>query len=52
MQAVLAHLGIGPMSAYTQADTLEDEVDNYLASQDESVDIIEFWQVSRDGLLC
>ena len=40
------------MSAYTQADTLEDEVDNYLASQDESVDIIKFWQVSRDGLLC
>ena len=51
MQAVLANLGIGP--AYTQADTLEDEVDEYLAEpQEEYVDIIEFWQVSRDELLC
>lgn len=50
MQATLASLGIGKMPTYrSQADTLEGEVDNYLADQVQDANVIEFWQVCRVG---
>ena len=53
MQAALAHLGVGPMPAYrSQADTLEDEVDDYLAAPLKYAPIIEFWQVCRNEPFC
>jgi hypothetical protein len=53
MRAALANLGVGPMPAYRpQADTLEGEVDDYLAAPTIYANIIEFWQVCRNGLWC
>jgi hypothetical protein len=52
MQAALANLGVGPMSASTSADTLEDEVDDYLAAPTTYAGIIEFWQVSKNRPWC
>jgi hypothetical protein len=53
MQAVLASLGIGTMPAYRpEADTLEGEVDEYLEAPIIFANIIEFWQVSKNGLWC
>ena len=50
MQAALARLGVGPMPAYrSQADTLEGEVDDYLAAPTKSANIIQFWEVCRNG---
>ena len=49
MQAALANLGVGPMPSYgTQANTLEGEVEDYLAAPTKLVDIVEFWQVCRN----
>ena len=46
MQAALAFLGVGPMHAYnSQADTLEGELDDYLAAPLKYCIIVEFWQV-------
>ena len=45
MQAALAFLG-GPMRAYnSQADTLEGELDDYLAAPLKYSTVVEFWQV-------
>ena len=46
IQTALAFLGVGPMHAYnSQADTLEGELDDYLAAPLTYVGIVEFWQV-------
>jgi hypothetical protein len=46
MQAALAFLGVGPMHAYnSQADTLEGELDDYLAAPCKYSPPVEFWQV-------
>ena len=53
MRAALANLGVGPMPAnLSQADTLESEVDNYLANPTGFANIIEFWEVHRNGRFC
>jgi hypothetical protein len=43
----LAFLGVGPMHAYNpQADTLEGELEDYLAAPIAYANAVEFWQVS------
>lgn len=47
--AFLANLGVGPMPAYSaQADTLDREVDDYLAAPTKFATIIDFWEVCRN----
>ena len=53
MQAALANLGVGPMPANSsQADTLESEVNDYLADSTGFANIIGFWEVRRNGRFC
>ena len=40
------------MSASTSADTLEDEVEDYLAAPTTYAGIIEFWQVGKNRPWC
>lgn len=48
MQATLASLGIGPMpTTRPQGDTLEDELDDYLAAPAKYANLLEFWEVCR-----
>ena len=49
----MENLGVGPMPAnFSQADTLDSEVDNYLADSTGYANIIEFWEVRRNGRFC
>ena len=53
MRAALANLGVGPMPAnLSQDDTLESEVNNYLADPAGYANIVEFWEVRRNGRFC
>ena len=52
-RAALANLGVGPMPAnLSQDDTLESEVNNYLADPAGYANIVEFWEVRRNGRFC
>lgn len=45
-QNALAFLGVGPMHGYhSQADTLEGELDDYLAAPTKYTNVVEFWEV-------
>lgn len=46
IETALAFLGVGPMHTHNpQADTLEGELDDYLAVPCIYVNVVEFWQV-------
>jgi hypothetical protein len=48
METALAFLGLGPVHGYNpQADTLEGEVEEYLAAPLKYANVVQFWQVSR-----
>jgi hypothetical protein len=48
METALAFLGLGPVHGYNpQADTLEGEVEEYLAAPLKYANAVQFWQVSR-----